>query len=446
LKLLVTFLALHLFWVISCGGVASSPGGPESAATTTPIATLGATSPTSQGVYTIVFEVSVPPGTLSGPLAAFQTYRFRLTGFANRPLPLPLHVSPAPPNTPNGEVSSLLREQDVIYVPVSRTTPAGTYELSVQTPDGSSISATFEHAALASAPATSLASAETAPEVEAATASQQQVQPAPQVEDSPATVAPSPPSAEPQGIGFRFGSSVSSSTRATIEDAFAFAREAARSAFQYEVGTVSIFASSDSNEIGTWYAEFLGSPSSTSSEAWQTRTAEAAYRSIFLRPPVGRDFFTTIAHEYFHVVENELMGKALSDQARRTPPPQMRNYGPNWLMEGAADLFGLHATAERNGLTLQALKMSQIQSLRGLTTDLQVLETSQGFQSVSGAYQLSYLASSYLTDASGLSAILAYYRLIGEGWLWQDAFAQAFGRSIDSFYTDFERYQQNGYR
>jgi hypothetical protein len=73
------------------------------------------------------------------------------------------------------------------------------------------------------------------------------------------------------------------------------------------------------------------------------------------------------------------------------------------------------------------------------------METSQGFQQASNPYGLSCLASDYLTLTSGLGSLAAYYGAIGRGLPWQQAFQQAFGITIETFYADFAAYRSRGF-
>jgi hypothetical protein len=57
------------------------------------------------------------------------------------------------------------------------------------------------------------------------------------------------------------------------------------------------------------------------------------------------------------------------------------------------------------------------------------------------AYGVGFIAVEWLVQQRGAAAVLDFYREVGAGKSWQDAFAQVFGRSIDQFYVDFTAYR-----
>jgi hypothetical protein len=125
----------------------------------------------------------------------------------------------------------------------------------------------------------------------------------------------------------------------------------------------------------------------------------------------------------------------------------IRPYGPTWLLEGSAQLFQWRVQAERAGQSLPAFRAFTIGRLGAdIQVQLETLATNSGFQSVRNAYTLGALASEWLANLRGTRAFVDYYRLLGQGQQWSDAFKQAFGITIPDFYATFASYQAHGFQ
>ncbi len=59
-----------------------------------------------------------------------------------------------------------------------------------------------------------------------------------------------------------------------------------------------------------------------------------------------------------------------------------------------------------------------------------------------GAHAVAFLAVERLAALAGDPAIFEYYRLLPLEGTWESAFGEAFGTTVDEFYTDFEAYRQ----
>jgi hypothetical protein len=73
---------------------------------------------------------------------------------------------------------------------------------------------------------------------------------------------------------------------------------------------------------------------------------------------------------------------------------------------------------------------------------LSSLAVATGWRGVSGIYDLTPLAASRLIESVGESAFVAYWEAIGRGTNWQSAFAATFGKTIETFYAEFEAYRR----
>ncbi len=89
-------------------------------------------------------DARLAPGNVAGPPADFVPYRFIVSGYplsslsAHRALG---ELSPPPPQAPLFAV----KEGNALLVYLPPSTPAGTYTLTVLTPEGQVISTRFSH-------------------------------------------------------------------------------------------------------------------------------------------------------------------------------------------------------------------------------------------------------------------------------------------------------------
>ena len=114
--------------------------------------------------------------------------------------------------------------------------------------------------------------------------------------------------------------------------------------------------------------------------------------------------------------------------------------GPIWLVEGMPESISYRAML-RDGLirqtTLDAFEKEWVSSARYVP--LRDLETS--FPNDVHPYNVSWLAVDRVLAPGPQTALRAYCERVGNGVPWRTAFAQAFGESVDSFYSRFEAYR-----
>jgi hypothetical protein len=143
-----------------------------------------------------------------------------------------------------------------------------------------------------------------------------------------------------------------------------------------------------------------------------------------------------LAHELFHVVQAQL---GMPDE-RTVPIDQPRRGGPNWLIEGSAEYIGYRVAGDL-GLQAYATSLAHEKSVASsVATPLDQLMTIQQSQFTS-FYELSEVAVDHLVAETSISALVDYFRELGAGKSWQDAFQGAFGRTIDAFDADFAAYR-----
>ena len=81
------------------------------------------------------------------------------------------------------------------------------------------------------------------------------------------------------------------------------------------------------------------------------------------------------------------------------------------------------------------------QAAKTVPGPLSSMETWTGMEAAgSGAYPLGVMATEYLIARAGLASIPAFYRFIGSGHPWTDAFSMAFGLTPTAFYSEFSTY------
>jgi len=141
------------------------------------------------------------------------------------------------------------------------------------------------------------------------------------------------------------------------------------------------------------------------------------------------------AHEFFHVLQMEMIGLELTRAIYTTPPNQERREGPSWLIEGSADYVSWKV--------LEAAGLVSLDDFLGrsdpsATFDLRQIETYLGFIAAHEDGIIVPLEAIDLVSLGDLAAILRFYVALGEGSPWRIAFHRAFGQSVESFYAEFE--------
>ena len=170
-------------------------------------------------------------------------------------------------------------------------------------------------------------------------------------------------------------------------------------------------------------------------------TAESYLDGIFINvsspvwkamPAVQR--LRTTSHEYFHVVQMFLMGPERALRIFSTPGDQERPEGPTWLFEGGAEYISWQLLESTNlgdmGAHLASLPTTPL-------SDLRELETYIGYVDEEDKATTSLRAVDLLLRQRDGTALVGFYRLLGQGMTWRTAFTAAFGRTIDAFYEEY---------
>jgi Ca2+-binding RTX toxin-like protein len=130
----------------------------------------------------------------------------------------------------------------------------------------------------------------------------------------------------------------------------------------------------------------------------------------------------TIAHEYFHLVQYGLARG--SDNVISAPL---------WLLEGSAELVGYGAVAADELYSFSAARSAMRNGAVSLRQTLDDCSAESGC-----AYFLGFLATDRLVTPIGLSALVRFFTVLGNGTDWEDAFSGAFGERVDEFSRRFE--------
>jgi len=172
-------------------------------------------------------------------------------------------------------------------------------------------------------------------------------------------------------------------------------------------------------------------------------TASESFPETILIDPTSRVWlqindlnqFRIAAHEYFHVVQFDLMGETLAQRVFSAPIGSDRPEGPNWLLEGSAEYVSWKAL-EAAGLG----SLDEHLAARPVRpdADLREIETPLGYSTGDEVSLVLPLTAVRLLLADGSpEPVIEFYRLLAGGSQWRSAFESAFGRSVEAFYAEF---------
>jgi hypothetical protein len=152
--------------------------------------------------------------------------------------------------------------------------------------------------------------------------------------------------------------------------------------------------------------------------------------------------FQLYTHEYFHLVQYRLVEPfaLVSGSNDQTP-----RGGPQWLLEGSADLVSLKIL-DANGLdSYDTGRLERLKAAAKSSTPLETTESWTGMAAADGgtaaSYALGFAATERLVNTAGLQSLEAFWTGIGTGLTWQESFRRAFGRTIEVFYQEFAQYR-----
>ena len=164
-----------------------------------------------------------------------------------------------------------------------------------------------------------------------------------------------------------------------------------------------------------------------------------------------------IAHEYFHVLQGQMASGFARMGSGEVAWGFQGNRGPTWLVEGLAIYADHMYTPTRPGRRSLLMRATPYEDLAwqrardsealvdDLAMELARIEDREAFHGCAvgwHSYALSFVAATFLVEevAEEENAYVTYWKLLGERPTWQQAFEEAFGLSIEDFYTAFDEW------
>jgi hypothetical protein len=416
----VTFLTVAVM-MLSCGGSerqtqsTSTPtttsGQPAAGVTeivsSTPIAasptlsfvglsTPGTTTPCKEWYFPTdlaVFSGSeFLPGTVPGDIGEFIPYEFSVSGFDlsslddaefNERLTRPL-------------AAFWSREGQSFTVFLNPDLRAGTYPIRLSLPTGEELEATIEHAQRGL----------------------------------------------PASPEYTFGDGVPSGAQMAIREAIDLASAYVEEHTGKRVAGLKVLVTTEQAQIVQKFSEVRKVSTELAQQIVGTRTVPLPmYKTLFWNPggtwsqASTEDAISALVHEYFHVVQMDLIGGHFLDA-----DPLLG--GPKWLLEGAAVVFTDYVLVDAGGALAGNADFRRYTTYaQPATGGLELFETWDGLMNPpdgtgsTGGYARAMVAVDSLLKDHDLSVLLLFWQLQGQGMEWKSAFEMAFGETIDEFYA-----------
>lgn len=249
---------------------------------------------------------------------------------------------------------------------------------------------------------------------------------------------------------FTFGSNVSTADQNAVRTALTRAACYAELVGWTSPTPVEVFALTEQTALVQKTMEIVGWNQSTATSYWANNPWGFS-GSVGGRPHVisnaasaswAQSIDSAFPHEYFHIVQNRLVSpfQLITGANNQTP-----NGGPRWLIEGAADLASDKVRDYYGLATYDVTRQLRLSRAASSSTPLQNLESWTGMESADGgtaaSYSIGFAAADLLVHSTTLQSLGNFWRGIGNGLTWQQAFSSAFGRSVETFYQEFALYR-----
>ncbi len=245
----------------------------------------------------------------------------------------------------------------------------------------------------------------------------------------------------PYPVTYNFGVCVSSRGQRTVQRVTdAALKEYARQGFD-DPGTFTLYADCNLDALAETtcqlFCAIYGSDTNFwrvlwGGEVWGMSGRDASGKSVLLLRMAGPSgvITSTVRHELFHIFQQRLSGISVSG----APIGDVYALGPEWLTEGSAQVMACLCTRQ---LIAHMRRVPRSIALSAAAPTIGRFQISSN-----DFWALSEAGSGYLVrNLGGFAALRAYYSYLGQGMAWSDAFASAFGITIDEFYADFEAYR-----
>ena len=119
--------------------------------------------------------------------------------------------------------------------------------------------------------------------------------------------------------------------------------------------------------------------------------------------------------------------------------------GPAWLLEGGAEFQTIRSFEMGGSYVYEQRRKWYRERAETVNTHLSQLETYGDLLATEEGYQLSTMAVELLAAHAGEKAVINYWKLLGPGTTWQDAFEAAFGMTPAQFYPKFAQHRATGF-
>jgi hypothetical protein len=247
-----------------------------------------------------------------------------------------------------------------------------------------------------------------------------------------------------------FGSDVSPGVARDTASGLLEAAAYIEAATGYRLGVApAIFVSADPG----WMTDAFVAETNLPANQWPERRAqfaacnggEANYRMLFMCTSsrvFSEDWFGAghkaqrayaLAHELFHVVQNELVGKqpdGCCDEQQF-----LGRLGPVWLIEGSAEYVAFRLLSDSGRMKLDREMKNQANNAKKASGRADDFELRSAYFSDPMAPSVGMVATQDLIGTVGLSSLTQFWAELGRGSAWPSAFRRAFGIAPNAFYA-----------
>lgn len=256
-------------------------------------------------------------------------------------------------------------------------------------------------------------------------------------------------------LTFRYGPSASEGDRAIVRGAIELTEAFVARVTGVQTADATVYVFGGLNEVLAIYTPLTPSvmPIELARRLHFT-VAEAVYGGVvvYTGSEVWRGLndvqrFRVPAHEYFHVLQLDRLGRQAAEEIARTRVDQVHAGGPIWLFEGTAEYVSWLVIDDTGLANLQSHLGAEASIAAANPLSLTMLETPLDYASEGdAALAHSLLAVTLLMRDHEIGDTLRFYETLGRGQPWREAFRSAFGLSVDDFYARYQEFVRSGFR
>jgi hypothetical protein len=261
---------------------------------------------------------------------------------------------------------------------------------------------------------------------------------------TPSTRVP-PPVPTPNPVTFKFGKLVAPGDRAVLEAGVSLASDYIEELAGVKPAGITTYVYVDLSNVSVQWegiAQASGVPAQVLIQGLDRYVAEAFPGSIFINTGSAQwkalsavEQLRLAVHEYFHTVQMTLIGPENAKAFYSSAIQEIGIVGPNWLLEGSAEYISWRV--------LEHLELGNLDHHMASRPVTPISPRDLGsYADFYSRGQPSYDASLdavYRLAGGDVGAVVNYYRLLGYGIAWPDAFILAFGSALDDFYADYDQ-------